>query len=394
MTDSKQPLAGIRVLEAGSFITAPFAAMLLADLGAEIIKIERPKTGDPFRSFKGGLYSPHFRAYNRSKRSLSVDITQAGGKALFTRLIERSDVLVENFRPGWMEHAGLGYEALSAINPRLIYCSINGFGANGPYRDRPSYDTVGQALSGFLSLSVDPNDPQLTGTAASDAVTGMYAGYGILGALMMRVQSGRGSRVEINMLNATMAFIENWFVEYFLTKTAPGIHHKSQVNQSFALACADKKLIAIHLSSPPKFWDSLLAATAAPQLATDPRFSSREARIKHYQDLRLELSAIFVRHPRSYWIARLEAHDVPFAPVYTLDEVPEDPQVKFMGLFQDLTHPVEGATRIVRRPVSYGKDESFQATAPPTLGEHTEAILGELGYAPAEIARMRADGII
>jgi crotonobetainyl-CoA:carnitine CoA-transferase CaiB-like acyl-CoA transferase len=389
-----QPLSGVRVVEVGSFITAPFAAMLLADLGAEIIKVERPGTGDPFRSFKGGLYSPHFRAYNRSKRSLSLDITQSAGKAMLKRLVERADVLIENFRPGWMDRAGLGFEALSGVNPRLIYCSITGFGASGLYRDRPSYDTVGQALSGFLSLYVDPENPQLTGTAASDAVTGMYACYGILGALMMREKTGRGTRLETTMLNATMAFIETWFVEYFLTGVAPGIHHKSRVNQSFAMRCADGKLIALHLSSPPKFWESLLSAIEAPQLATDQRFSSRMARIEHYEELGRELAIIFARQPRAHWTARLEENDVPFAPIYSLDEVPGDPQVSFMGLFQDLVHPTEGTTRIVRRPVVYGEGGEFAASAPPALGEHTDAILAELNYTPAEMAQLRADKII
>ncbi|HUY20091.1 MAG TPA: CaiB/BaiF CoA-transferase family protein [Candidatus Binataceae bacterium] len=394
MDKTPQPLSGVCVVEVGSFITAPFAAMLLADLGAEIIKVERPGTGDPFRSFKGGLYSHHFRAYNRSKRSLSLDITQSAGKAMLKRLVERADVLIENFRPGWMDRAGLGYEALSGVNPRLIYCSITGFGASGPYRDRPSYDTVGQALSGFLSLYVDPDNPQLTGTAASDAVTGMYACYGILGALMMREKTGRGTRLETTMLNATMAFIETWFVEYFLTGVAPGIHHKSRVNQSFAMRCADGKLIALHLSSPPKFWESLLSAIEAPQLATDQRFSSRMARIEHYEELSRELAAIFARQRRAHWTARLEENDVPFAPIYSLDEVPGDPQVSFMGIFQDLVHPTEGTTRIVRRPVAYGEGREFAASAPPVLGEHTDAILAELDYTPTEIAQMRADKII
>jgi crotonobetainyl-CoA:carnitine CoA-transferase CaiB-like acyl-CoA transferase len=394
LKQTPQPLAGIRVIEAGSFITAPLAAMLLADLGAEIIKIERPGAGDPFRSFKGGLYGPHFRAHNRNKRSVSLDITHAAGKAVVTRIVERSDVLIENFRPGWMEKAGLGYEAMSGLNPRLIYCSITGFGANGPYRDRPSYDTVGQALSGFLSLSVDPANPQLTGTAASDAVTGMYACYGILGALMMRERTGRGTRVETTMLNATIAFIETWFVEYFLTGGVPGIHHKSRVNQSFAMRCADGKLIALHLSSPPKFWDSLLTAIEAPQLAADQRFSLRMSRIDHYEELRRELASIFARFPRAHWTERLEKNDVPFAPIYMLDEVPDDPQVSFMGLFQDLAHPTEGVTRMVRRPVAYGADDEVPASAPPTLGEHTEVVLTEFGYTTAEIERMRRDKVI
>ena len=393
MNQAVEPLSGIRVVEVGSFITAPLAAMLLADLGAEVIKVERPQVGDPFRSFKGGSYSPHFRAYNRNKRSLSLDVTQPAGKAALMRLIDRGDVVIENFRPGWMDQMSLGYDAMSKRNPRLIYCSISGFGSDGPYRNRPSYDTVGQALSGLLSLYVDPANPQLTGTAASDAVTGMYACYGILGALMMRERTGRGTHVETTMLNATMAFIETWFVEYFLTGIAPGIHHKSRVNQSFAMRCADGKLVAIHLSSPPKFWESLLIAIDAPKLAHDERFRSRTARIEHYEELQQELAAIFARFPRLQWTERLEANDVPFAPIYSLDEVSDDPQVSFMELFQDVVHRTEGTTRIVRRPVAYGRRREFPKSAAPALGEHSDAILAELGYSSLEIGRMRADRV-
>jgi formyl-CoA transferase len=166
------------------------------------------------------------------------------------------------------------------------------------------------------------------------------------------------------------------------------------VNQSFALRCEDGKLIAIHLSSPPKFWDSLLAAMEAPQLATDERFGSRSARTEHYEELRGELAAIFARFPRAYWTAKLEQNDVPFAPVYTLDEVPDDPQVRFMGLFENLVHPTEGATRMIRRPVTYGESPDSPGIAPPTLGEHTEATLTEFGYSPAEIEHMRAEKVI
>jgi formyl-CoA transferase len=394
MESAKQPLSGIRVLELGSFITAPLAGMMLADLGADVIKIERPGGGDPFRAFAGGLYSPHFRAYNRSKKSVSLDITSPAGKEVLIRLIEQSDVLVENFRPGWMDAAGLSYENLSKHNPRLIYCSITGFGPDGPYRTRPSYDTVGQAMSGLLSLYVDPADPRSTGSALSDNITGIYACYGVLGALLLREKSGHGTKVETNMLESTMAFSGSWFVEYFLSNEVPGVYHKAHRNQSFALRCSDGKLIAVHLSSPPKFWEGLLTAIAKPEMGQDTRFHSRSARVENYEQLREKLAAIFCRHPRAFWISKLTENDVPFAPIYNLDEVTEDPQVKFLNTFIDLHHPTEGLTRTVRRPVNFEGGEEDVPTAPPVLGEHTDEVLGRFGYSQAEIDHLRSVKLI
>jgi crotonobetainyl-CoA:carnitine CoA-transferase CaiB-like acyl-CoA transferase len=390
-----QPLTGMMILELGTFITAPYAGMLMADLGAEIIKVERPGLGDPFRSFEGGLYSPHFRAYNRSKKSLTLDITRPDGRRVLEQLLERADALVENFRPGFLDGLGFGDEELLRLNPRLVYCSITGFGADGPYRSRPSYDTVGQALSGLLSLYVDPENPRLTGTAISDMVTGLYAGYALLAGLMQRERTGRGVRVETSMIAATMSILGTWLVEHGLTGVVPGIYRKSEVNLSFCLRCADDKLVAIHLSSPEKFWAGLVAALEAPELATDPRFAERMARTKHYEELRAELSARFVRQPRRHWLNQLEAHDVPFAPVYSLDDLRSDPQVAFLGLFQELVHPVEGTTQIVKRPVWLDGDTGSDAAfAPPQLGEHSDGILASLGYARADIDRLRTAKIV
>jgi crotonobetainyl-CoA:carnitine CoA-transferase CaiB-like acyl-CoA transferase len=390
-----QPLTGTRVLEIGSFITAPYAAMMLADLGAEIIKVERPGAGDPFRSFKGGTYSPHFRGYNRSKKSITLNLMKPEGRRVVEQLAQDTDVVLENFRPGYMDEIGLGYEALAKTNPRLIYCSITGFGADGPYRARPSYDTVGQGLSGVLSLYVDAGNSRLTGTAISDSVTGMYACYAVLGGLLLRERTGRGVRVETNMLATTMSFIEMWFTERALTGGNPGPFRKSEVNQSFALRCSDGKLVAIHLSSPPKFWEGLVAATGSAEFANDPRFKDRMSRVEKYEELRSELSAIFSKHPRSYWLTKLEENDVPFAPVYNLEEAENDPQVQFLGLLRDVVHPVEGPTRVLGRPVWYDGDRGTEALfAPPQVGEHSAEILASLNYSAEAIEQFRAQKII
>jgi crotonobetainyl-CoA:carnitine CoA-transferase CaiB-like acyl-CoA transferase len=371
-----QPLHGTRVIELGSFVTAPLAAMMLADLGAEVIKIERPGTGDPFRAFTGERSSSYFRGMNRSKKSVVVDLNAAEGQDAVRRLAATADVFLANFRPGYLDKNGLGYEALAALNPRLVYCTITGYGPDGPYRERPSYDTVGQAMSGLLSMYVDADHTRMNGIAISDSITGIYTAYAILGGLAQRDRTGTGLRVETNQLAATMALAGINFVEHFETGKQPGIFSKSVVNHSFVLVCQDKKMIAIHLSSPPKFWQGLIAASGSPTLGTDPRFADRAGRRANYEELQDELNAIFGQHPRSYWLAKLEEHDVPFSALNTLADAADDPQVRHLGVIQELNHPTEGVTRTVGRPVWYDGDNGrSEAFAPPGLGEHTDEIL-------------------
>jgi formyl-CoA transferase len=392
--ETVQPLAGITVVEMAQFITAPLAGMMLADLGATVIKVERPE-GDPYRSFRGGKYSPHFRAVNRTKKSVTIDLTSPDGLAAVKKLARQSDVFLENFRPGFLDGVGLGYADLSRENDRLVYCSVTGFGATGPYRARPCYDTIGQALSGLLSLYVDPEDPKVAGTALSDSVTGLYTAFAILGGLMQRERTGRGLLVETSMMATAMSFIPNSHLEWALQGTSSGPYRKAEVSQCFALRCSDGTLLAIHLSSPEKFWTGLVAATGSSTLASDRRFAKREGRIEHYEELRQALAVAFEQHSSSYWSEKLVEHDVPFAPIYSIGEVERDPQVQAMDLFQEIEHPTEGSARVLKSPIRYNGDTgSARMFAPPTLGEHTEEILSGLGYSQHEIDRMRADSVV
>lgn len=369
-------LEGIKVLEHGTFITGPAAGMLLADLGAEVIKIEQPQTGDPFRAFRGGLYSPHFQTYNRNKKSVTLDTKVAADAAVFDELVREADVYIQNFRPGAAERLGTGSDRLREINPRLIYCAISGFGQDGPAARRPAYDTVAQAASGFLRLLVNPANPRVVGPAMADALTGFYAAYGILGALIERQRTGVGRRVDVSMLEAMCHFNLDAFTHYFSEGEIMGPYSRPSVSQSYVLACQDGKWIALHMSSPEKFWRGLVQAIERPGLLEDPRFSTREGRIRNQDQLIEILGEAFAAHPRAYWCARLEAQDVPHAPMYDTSEVLEDPQVKHLQLEVETEHPTVGRWRTVRSPVSYDGQRPVEVTAPPTLGEHNDAVLG------------------
>jgi len=361
-------LTGTRVVEQGTFITGPCAGMMLADLGADVIKIESPE-GDPYRSYQKGQYSPHFQAYNRNKYSISLDLKSAPDREVFEELIGGADVYIQNFRPGTAERLGAGAKRLQALNPRLIYASISGFGSTGPYASRPSYDSVAQALSGFLSVVVDYKNPQFLGPALADAITGLYAAYGILGALVRRCQTGQGSLVEVSMLEAMAHFAVEPFAAFFALGQTPTSADRPRLAQAYILRTADERLIAIHLSSIAKFWDGLVEALESPELATDPRFSSRQNRIASYEALRVELDQRFVRHTLAHWIERLQRSDVPFAPINRIDDVVKDPQVEHLGLIVPVESPHGGAFA-VRPPVQFGQAHARSVRAAPLLDEH------------------------
>ncbi len=386
-------LKGVRVVELSTVITAPLTGMMLVDLGAEVIKIEPPQ-GDPFRSFRGGQYSPNFVAYNRGKRSVRLDLRGEPGRAIMLKLIARADILLENFRPGVLEKLGLGPDILMGANPRLIHCSITGFGTSGPYRARPAYDNVAVALSGIASLQLDPERPQSSGPTIPDNATGMFACYGILGALFERERSGRGHRVEVNMLEAGIAFIPDPFANYTRAAIVSDRLTRVAASQSFAFRCGDGKLIGIHLSSQPKFFEAMAAALERPDLLRDERFATRDLRIKNYGELSRVFAEIIASRPRIHWMTALEAGDVPFAPVQSLADVLDDPQVRHLQTFYRQQHPTEGEIVAIHRPVLIDGAREECPLPAPTLGEHTEEVLAELGYDRDAIAALQAAAVI
>lgn len=367
-------LQGVRILEMGTFITGPAAAMYLADMGADVVKIERPGTGDPFRAFKGGLYSPHFQTYNRNKRSLTLDTKDPADIKFLDQIVSDADVFIQNFRPGVAEQLNVGADRLQALNPALVYCAISGFGPDGPDAGRPAYDTVAQAASGWLRLLINPENPRVVGPAIADAVTGFYAAFGILGALIERQRTGHGRRVDVSMLEAMCHFNLDDFTHYFSANEIMGPYSRPSVSQSYVFECSDAKWIALHLSSPQKFWDGLAMAIERPDLFEDPRFADRPNRIKHQEDLIALMKPIFKRRSRSEWCDRLEEHGVPYSPVYDSSEALQDRQAKHLGIQVEATHPTMGRFRTVRFPVNFDGKRLSKIEPPPTLGEHDEDI--------------------
>jgi crotonobetainyl-CoA:carnitine CoA-transferase CaiB-like acyl-CoA transferase len=287
------------------------------------------------------------------------------------QLIAHSDVLIENYRPGVMARLGFDYPAARAINPRLVYCSITGFGPDGPDAWRPAYDTVAQGASGYLSLFLSPEDTRIKGPAAADAAAGLYAACGILGALFERHTTGRGRLVEVSMMAAMAHFASEPFQHYFVRGILPEPQDRARTSQSFAFGCADGKILAIHLSSPVKFWTGLLAALERPDLADDPRFATRMGRVRNHKGLEEVLHPVFVSRSRDEWLRRLAAADVPHAPVLNLQEVLDNPQARHLGIERRLTHPTEGLVRTIANPVVYDRERGDDdMTAPPVLDQH------------------------
>ena len=372
MTDA---LGGITVLEFASYVSGPYAGMMLGDLGAEVIKVEDPKSGDPFRGWGAADYSATFGSVNRNKKSIILNLKSTEGVAAAIALTEEADVLIENFRPGTMDRLGLGYEKLSAINPRLVYCSVTGFGGTGPYAKRPGYDTVGQAMVGLLSVLTDLESPKGMGISLSDHLTGMMAAYGCLGALAARERTGKGQHVETSLLTATLSFLGENAARYFEEGKVPSRKTRTQTAQVYSFVAGDGKPFVIHLSSPPKFWKGLCKVAGHDEWFDDERFVDKAKRRANYDELEGLLAAVFKTETREHWLEQLLEEDVPSAPIYTLDETLDDPQIRHLGVIHEVPHPKVGSVKLVESGVRMSDTPPEIRTAAPLHGEHTEEIL-------------------
>ncbi len=363
------PLAGVRVVELGQYISGPYAAKLLADLGADVVKVEA-LDGDPMRRWEGsGTMSPQFAAYNRGKRAVRLDLKTPDGLAALIALARDADVLIENFRPGVAARLGFGPEVLHEVNPRLISCSITGFGPAGPYAARPAYDTVISAVGAMYSQVVPAETLRPLGPAFSDLLSGMSAAQAVLAALHAREGRGEGEHVDVSMVGSLIDFLTEAASTYLETGQVAGPDSRPRRAQAYACVGSDGKAFVIHMSVPEKFWTGLLEVLERPDLADDPRFATREARVRNYDDLDVELKAVTERMPRQHWLDRLAAHDIPHGPLNTVADLFDDPQVASMGLVEEITGHAGTPLRVPAPSTRFHRSGRPALRAAPRLGE-------------------------
>jgi crotonobetainyl-CoA:carnitine CoA-transferase CaiB-like acyl-CoA transferase len=403
-------LSHLTVIDLSRILAGPWAGQMLADLGADVIKIERPGLGDdtrgwgpPFLRDRHGQDSSDAAYYlcaNRNKRSVTVDFTTPQGQAIVRDLARTADVVLENFKVGGLQAYGLDYESLRSVNPKLIYCSITGFGQTGPYAERAGYDLLVQAMGGLMSITGRADDqegagPQKVGVAVTDILTGLYAAIGILAALSHRERTGVGQHIDVGLLDVQVACLANQAMNYLISGNAPrrsGNAHPNLVPYQDFPTSDGYMIIAVGNDAQ---FARLCAAMGLPELAIDPRFVTNKSRVINRLPLIPLLSAITVTQPTRHWVAALEGIGVPAGPINSLDAVFDDPQVLARGMRVDLPHPVAGTVPLVANPLRLSQTPVSYRTAPPVLGAQTREVLVErLGMSEADIEKLRAQGVI
>lgn len=384
-------LDGTVAIDASGHVAGPYAGSLLGDLGCEVVKVELPGTGDPARGREG--YGPVFRVLNRNKKSVTLNLREPEAREILCRLLETADVLIESFRPDTRKTLGLDYEELRKRNPRLVHCSVTAFGQSGPYASRPGFESIGQAVSGMLSLLTDPGDPRMGGLSITAHVTGVFAAYGILAALAARERTGAGQFVDASLLQASMGFIESHFAE-FLNGGQAVTPKNFQRGRLFCLPAGDGRPLLVHLATHQRSWEALTRVIERPDLLDDPRFAAYEDRIAHHDDLMALLRQAFGGAPRAVWLERLGREDLSHAPIYAAEEVFEDPQVQHLGLPREIHHPQRGATRLIGSSVNLSDTPARFVRPAPLAGENTDEVLQRLGYDSDAIGDLRDRGVI
>ena len=388
-------LEGTVCIDVSGHVAGPYAGSLLGDLGCDVLKVELPAGGDTHRGrnpkYEG--YGPSFRALNRNKKSVTVDLRHKKGREILLKLLTTADIFLDNFRPPTRNKLRLDYEELAKLNPKLIHCSISGYGQSGPYRDKPGFDTIGQALSGMMSLVTDLDDPKVAGISFVDHCAGVFAVYGIMAALLARAKTGRGQFIDVSLLQVATAFIESHVADYLNGGEAVSRENFPK-GRIYSLLDCEKKPFMVHLSGHNQAWEGLLEAAELDSLIGDPRFASRKQRADQHQEIVRILREQFRKKSREYWLPRLDANSVPNAPINTIHEVFDNPQIKHLGIPRQITHPKMGVTNLVGSPINLtGTPTRFFRPA-PLLGEHTEEVLAQLGYDSAALKDLRADRVI
>ena len=390
-------LDGIRVIDFTQAMAAPFGTMNLADMGADVIKIEPPITGEPTRELSSIAQNGHsatFMTMNRDKRGLTVDLKRPEGVEVVKRLVKTADVFVQNYRPGVAERLGLGYEALRAVNPRLIYCSVSGFGGTGPYAPRGGYDLIAQGMSGVISVTGEEGAPAKSGVPLSDLCAGLFAAYGILCALEFRQRTGEGQLVDTSLLEAAMALTVWEATEFWVTGQAPkplGSAHRLTAPYQ-ALRAADGYFTVG--ANNDKLFEGLCRAIARPDLLEDPRFKGRSARMENRPALIEALEKTTVGETRAHWLERLDREGVPAGPINSYAEALADPHALARRMVVDLVHPGAGSIKALGIPVKLSETPGAVDRAAPLLGQHTSEILTELGFTDAQQRALAEQGII
>jgi crotonobetainyl-CoA:carnitine CoA-transferase CaiB-like acyl-CoA transferase len=399
MPTDDAPLAGLTVLDFTRVLSGPYCTMLLADMGARVIKLEQPGRGDDTRAwgppFVNGE-SAYFLSINRNKESLTLDLKSAEARPVLDSLLERSDVLVENFRPGTMQRLGLSYETLSSRYPRLIYCSISGFGQTGPRSVEPGYDAVIQGEAGLMSITGDAAGPPFRlGVAIADIVSGMFAAQGVAMALLARVRTGRGQRVDIGMLDATAALLTYQAGIYFATGSTPGRmgnRHPTIVPYETFQASDGDFVIAV---GNDEQWRRFCRIAGLESIAGDERFATNRARVVHYQELRPVLAERLRTRARQEWVSELKSAGVPCGSVRDVGEVLQDSQLDARQMIQTIDHVSAGAIRLLGVPIKLSDTPGAVRTAPPALGQHTDRILrDDCGLSATQIESLRRSNAI
>ncbi|NUB24961.1 CaiB/BaiF CoA transferase family protein [Azospirillum brasilense] len=397
------PLSHVRVLELSRVLAGPWAAQTLADLGADVIKVERPGAGDDTRAWGppwAGEESAYFLSTNRGKRSITIDFERPEGQELVRKLAAQADVVIENFKVGGLVKYGLDYDSLKAVNPGLVYCSITGFGQDGPYAKRAGYDFMIQGMGGLMSITGQPDaeaggGPVKVGVAVTDVFTGLYATIGVLGALAHRDRTGEGQWVNLALLDVQVAVLANQAMNYLVGGKAPqrlGNAHPNIVPYQ-AFATLDGHII-LAVGNDGQF-TKFCQVAGRPELAQDPRYATNPARVANRKELVPILELLLEQRTSRDWLSALEAVGVPCGPINDVSQVFADPHVQARHIHQDLPHPTAGTVPTVASPIRYSATPIEHTVAPPTLGQHTDAVLEQaLGLCAADIAALREKGVV
>ena len=394
------PLEGITVLDLTWVLSGPYGAMVLCDLGAEVIKVERPPHGDLARTTGPHIngVSGYFMSINRGKKSISIDLANEEGKELFLRLVEQADVVVENFTPGAMDGLGLGYEALRERNPRIIYAATSGFGQTGPDRLRPALDVVVQGMGGVMSITGHPGGPPTRpGLSLGDIAGGLFTAIGVLAALHERERSGEGQLVDVSMLDCQVAILENAFMRYFATGTAPGPigtrHPSATPFQAFPTK--DGYLVLALWGGKENQWEMLCALLGTPELIYDERFATNADRTENHAELEPIMFDAMKKRSTAEWLREFDAIGIPCGPLNTIPEAAEHPQVRARDMLVEVDHPVAGKLPLANTPVKLSRTPGGIKGPAPAIGQHTDEVLRDLlSVSDAEIATLRESGVL